>query len=139
MKKRLTADATGVACSVVAPHGSPVAASAIEAGIVDEALAPERRDDDGQERDRPKRDDVIKWLRNQLTHGPRGAKEVMNDARAAGFSVPANPPRPRKSGSPIDTYLQGFGPTGTWVWRLRDAQRPDGGPDREHFVKTRME
>jgi hypothetical protein len=89
MKNNLAADATGVAYSVVAPHGTPVVAWTAEPVIItaDEALASEGRDGDGQERDRPKRDDAIKWLRNLLTDGPRGAKEVQNEARAAGISI----------------------------------------------------
>jgi hypothetical protein len=99
MENNLAADATGVAYSVVAPHGTPVVAWTAEPVIItaDEALASEGRDGDGQERERPERDDAIKWLRNLLTDGPCGEGGT---ERGACRRYQYRNPTPRQGGDP---------------------------------------
>jgi putative DNA primase/helicase len=83
---------------------------------------------------RAERDDAVRWLRDFLRDGPKPAKEVLKESKAAGFSKrtidrakPFAGVRPRK---------EAFG--GGWVWALstpaqerqpsaEDRQTPHGG------------
>ena len=120
MKNNLAPEATGgVAYAVFAPHGVPMIAWEPEPVTItaDEALAPERREGDASERDRHEREEALRWLREFLSSGPRGAKETQDEARAAGISLATL--RRAKDELPIETYKEGFGLTGCWAWRLK--------------------
>lgn len=79
-------------------------------------------------------DDVTKWLMDLLTDGPRGAKEAQNEALAAGFSIATL--RRAKAQLPIETYREGFGPTGAWVWRIKGAQTSTSKVLTEHLCQN---
>jgi hypothetical protein len=66
-----------------------------------------------------------------LTDGPRSAKEVQNEARAANISLRTL--RRAKAELPIDTYKEGFGPAGVWVWRLKGVHMSSTNMARGHL------
>lgn len=89
---------------------------------------------DRTERDRPERDDAIRWLQDLLTGGPRCAKEIQNEARAAGISIATL--RRAKVELPIDTYREGgIASAGSWVWRLEGAHVPPTKVSSEHLSR----
>jgi energy-coupling factor transporter ATP-binding protein EcfA2 len=79
-------------------------------------------------------DDVTEWLMALLTDGPCGAKEAQNEALAAGFSIATL--RRAKAQLPIETYREGFGPTGAWVWRVKGAQTSTSKVFTEHLCQN---
>ena len=76
IKNNLAPESTGgIAYAVVAPQGVPMIAwdpDPVTTITADEALAPERREGDTSERERPEREDAVRWLREFLSGGPRG-------------------------------------------------------------------
>jgi putative DNA primase/helicase len=132
MKNNLAPDTTGIAYAITAPHGVPAIIWEPEPVTItaDEALGPERRLDD-EDSDRPARDEAGKWLLAFLAEGPRGAKEAYTEARAVGISAATL--RRAKDELPIDSFKEGFGPLGIWLWRLEGAHSALPNMSSEHL------
>lgn len=105
-------------CPVVAWEPDAVSVSA------DEALAGDRDDGEG----RTERDDAAGWLRDYLGNGPKLARDVLTESKAAGFSERTI--KRAKSALPIDTRKEAF--SGGWVWALRDDEGCHNRPEECH-------
>jgi hypothetical protein len=102
-------------CPVVTWEPDPVNVSA------DDALAADRGDDE-----RTERDDAAEWLRDYLGDGPKLARDVLTESKAAGFSKRTIDRAKRVAC--VRTRKEAFG--GGWVWAL-DAHAQERQPDAE--------
>lgn len=103
-------------CPAVAWEPDPVNVSA------DEALAGDRDEGGG----RTERDDAAEWLRDFLSDGPKLARDVLTESKAAGFSKRTIDRAKPVAG--VRTRKEAFG--GGWVWEL-GAPNQERQPDAE--------
>lgn len=91
----------------------------------DDALAGERDEHGG----RTERDDAAGWLRDFLSDGPKLARDVLTESKAAGFAKRTIDRAKPVAG--VRTRKEAFG--GGWVWELRgpDEER-HGDPEERH-------
>lgn len=126
-------------CPVVAWEPDPVNMSA------DDALAGDRVGGG-----RTERDDAAAWLRDHLSDGPKLARDVFTESKAAGFTKRTIDRAKPVAG--VRTRKEAFG--GGWVWELgapaqerqpdaEDCHTPDGGnlgqkPDESRENRTKI-
>ena len=91
-------------CPAVAWEPDPVNVSA------DDALGGDREEGGG----RTERDDAADWLRDLLANGPKLARDVLTESKAAGFSKRTIDRAKPAAG--VRTRKEAFG--GGWVWEL---------------------
>jgi hypothetical protein len=104
-------------CPAVSWEPDPVNVSA------DDALAGNRDERGG----RTERDDAAAWLRDYLGEGPKLARDVLTESKAAGFSKRTIDRAKPVAG--VRTRKEAFG--GGWVWELgaSDQERQSDGED----------
>lgn len=126
-------------CPAVAWEPNPVNLSA------DDALAGDRDEGGG----RTERDDAADWLRDYLGDGPKLARDVLAESKAAGFAKRTIDRAKRAAG--VRTRKEAFG--GGWVWELsapaqerqtdaEECHTPDGGnlgpkPGDSHEIRSK--
>ncbi|MEZ6243371.1 MAG: AAA family ATPase [Phycisphaerales bacterium] len=119
MKNNLSPDAGGLAYRIetAGADGSPIVAWESDPVFIsaDDALGGDRDRAGG----RTERDDAVDWLRDFLADGPKPAREVLSEAKAAGFSK-----RTLDRAKPMAGVLtRKDGISGGWVWSLDDSSQ----------------
>jgi hypothetical protein len=126
IKNNIAPDTGGLAYRIepLGVDGCPAVAWEPDAVNVsaDDALAGDRDHGGG----RTERDDAAEWLRDYLRDGPKLARDVLTESKAAGFSKRTIDRAKPAAG--VRTRKQAFG--GGWVWEL-GAPTQERQPDAE--------